>query len=93
MVTVAEPISPRRRRHRTVDILAAAAAAFADQRSRITDQKCGISNDLFIDHCSSLFERRVVSLCRRGDKRFLFLDHCSLIIEKGNALAGQGINW
>ena len=56
MVTVAEPISPRRR-HRTADILAAAAAAFTGQRSRITDQKCGISNDLFIDHCSLAVER------------------------------------
>ena len=27
------------------------------QRSMITDQKCGISNDLFIDQCSSVIER------------------------------------
>ena len=56
MVTVAESISSRRKCW-TADILSAAAAAFTDQRSRITDQKCGISNDLFIDHCSLVIER------------------------------------
>ena len=53
------PGQRRQRRHRTADILSAAAAAFTDQRSRITDQKCGISNDLFIDHYSLIIERSV----------------------------------
>ena len=32
-------------------------SSFIDQRSRITDQKCRTSNDLFNDHCSLVIER------------------------------------
>ncbi len=33
----------------------------------IMDQKLRNSDDLFIDHCSLVIERRVVPLCRRGE--------------------------
>ena len=36
---------------------AASVVNFNNQRSRINDQKFGFSDDLFIDHCSLLFER------------------------------------
>ena len=38
------------------------------QRSKITDQKFGSSDDLFIDHYSLVIERRVVSSRRCGEK-------------------------
>ncbi len=37
---------------------AASVVNFNNQRSRIDDQKFGFSDDLFIDHCLLLFERR-----------------------------------
>ena len=48
----------------------------------ITDPQFGNSDDLLINHCSLITERRVVSLCRRGENRLLFIDHSSLVIER-----------
>ena len=63
--------------------------------SVITDQQSGISENLFIDHCSLVIERSAVSWCLRGENRVLSIDHWSLVMERsadafGIKIAGAG---
>ena len=83
-----------RQRHRTADILSAAATAFTDHGSTITDQQSGISDDLFIDHYSLVIERRATagswSTVLPGSGGYTGQATASDFWNMGNASGGNG---